>query len=339
MDEKIAAGLRAPFEPALIGKRPQITCRKCSQSPSKVCEDHRKGRCDECSQWITGAHTHLDFVGHADITDRFLKVDSDWSWEPVERDVNPQILAAALATGNPEIVKMVLDSAPPKFDANGGMWMRLTIGGVTRLGYGDAAGKTGPNAIKEAIGDGLRNAGMRFGAGLDMWRKEVPENEPEPQNPRVEQQTDHAWLTQIETRIADSSDERSLQAVAREIDHKRQLGKCEDVHYDHLWSLGEQRYKEIAAGANPSQPAPPAPATMAEDASAAPPESAAAPASGSLVEQYEQRLGKAVTAVALAVLKAEVMADFKAQKFNPTDGNKLLRAIRGREYDLQEPAA
>jgi hypothetical protein len=51
------------------------------------------------------------------------------------------------------------------------LWIRLTICGVTRLGYGDSQGKRGGNAVKEAIGDALRNAGMRFGAALDLWHK------------------------------------------------------------------------------------------------------------------------------------------------------------------------
>jgi hypothetical protein len=59
----------------------------------------------------------------------------------------------------------------PVIDADGGMWIRLTICGVTRLGYGDAQGKTGGNATKERIGDALRNAAMRFGAALDLWHK------------------------------------------------------------------------------------------------------------------------------------------------------------------------
>ena len=56
-------------------------------------------------------------------------------------------------------------------DNFGGMWIKLTVCGVTRLGYGDAQGKEGGNAIKEAIGDALRNAAMRFGAALELWHK------------------------------------------------------------------------------------------------------------------------------------------------------------------------
>ena len=36
---------------------------------------------------------------------------------------------------------------------------------------GHAGSKTGGDAIKEVIGDALRNAAMRFGAALDLWHK------------------------------------------------------------------------------------------------------------------------------------------------------------------------
>jgi len=92
----------------------------------------------------------LDYVGHAAVSDRLLSVDPAWSWEPVAYD--PRGL--------------------PGIDEHGGLWIRLTVAGVTRLGYGDAGGKKGPNAIKEAIGDAIRNAAMRFGVALDLWAKE-----------------------------------------------------------------------------------------------------------------------------------------------------------------------
>lgn len=91
----------------------------------------------------------LDFVGHAATTDRLLDVDPEWSWEPVA--FGPDGL--------------------PLRDENGGLWIKLTVLGVTRFGYGDADGKTGGNGIKEAIGDGIRNAAMRFGVALDLWHK------------------------------------------------------------------------------------------------------------------------------------------------------------------------
>lgn len=104
----------------------------------------------------------LDFVGHGYITQRLLDVDPAWNWEPVAFD--PQGL--------------------PLLDEFGGLWIRLTVCGVTRLGYGDAGGKRGQNAIKEAIGDALRNAGMRFGLALDLWCKGDPDASP-PAKPKT----------------------------------------------------------------------------------------------------------------------------------------------------------
>jgi len=92
----------------------------------------------------------LDYVGHAAVTQRLLEVDPEWSWEP-------------LAVGADGL---------PAFDPVGGLWIRLTVCGTSRLGYGDAQGKKGPNAVKECIGDAIRNAAMRFGVALDLWAKE-----------------------------------------------------------------------------------------------------------------------------------------------------------------------
>lgn len=91
----------------------------------------------------------LDFVGHAHLTGRLLDIDPLWTWEPFALD----------------------DDGLPKFDKDGCLWIRLTVCGVTRIGVGDAGGKTGGNAKKEAIGDALRNAAMRFGAALELWAK------------------------------------------------------------------------------------------------------------------------------------------------------------------------
>jgi hypothetical protein len=112
---------------------------------------------------------HIAYWGHADLTARLLEADPEWDWAPMSVD----------------------DRGLPAFDQNGGLWMRLTVGGVTRLGYGDSQGKTGPNAIKEAIGDGLRNAAMRFGAGLELWSKS---------DLRSTQETDDAreWLVEAQ---------------------------------------------------------------------------------------------------------------------------------------------
>lgn len=158
--------LRAPFPAAFVSKLPKQLRR----------DDQDRGRCEAGSKYSAdgvycgGWHArslHLDYVGHADVTARLLEADPAWDWEPLQWDAD----------------------GFPKRDREGGMWIKLTVAGVTRLGYGDAQGKSGPNAIKEVIGDALRNAAMRFGVGLDLWSKAdahaekhaEPEPQPQPQ--------------------------------------------------------------------------------------------------------------------------------------------------------------
>ncbi len=92
--------------------------------------------------WLPKGGTMLSYVGHAAVCDRLLQVDPDWTWEPPTSD---------------ELQRL------PNGD---GMWIKLTVGGVTRFGWGD-----GKN-IKEWISDAIRNAAMRFGVALDLWSKE-----------------------------------------------------------------------------------------------------------------------------------------------------------------------
>ena len=52
------------------------------------------------------------------MTSRLLEADPQWEWKPQARDADKDLLAAAIATGSPEIVQQVLDNAPPRFDAD-----------------------------------------------------------------------------------------------------------------------------------------------------------------------------------------------------------------------------
>ena len=170
--EAVRAGLtalRAQFEDRLIGKLPKPT----KAQTDAVKADYKAGiRCNICGGWHHKDVVHLDYVGHAAITDRLLEVDPCWSWEPMALN----------------------EFGLPAQDKLGGLWIKLTILGVTRIGYGDATGKTGGDAIKELIGDALRNAAMRFGCALELWHKgelhapepqeevaphEAPKNEPQ----------------------------------------------------------------------------------------------------------------------------------------------------------------
>lgn len=149
MDTEVIASLkklREPFKPHQISKLPKPT----KQQTDEVKNDYKKGiRCNVCQGWHHPSVVHLDYVGHAALTDRLLEVDPFWSWEFLSVD----------------------SSGLPVLDKDGGMWIKLTVCGVTRLGYGDAQGKVGGDATKERIGDALRNAAMRFGCALDLWHK------------------------------------------------------------------------------------------------------------------------------------------------------------------------
>ena len=137
--------LRKPFPDHQIGKLPKGT------KAQNDCPNSEKANCKICGGWHHPRITHLDYVGHAATTDRLLDADPAWSWEP-----------------------MAYSDGLPKFDSTGGLWIRLTVCGVTRIGYGHAASATFKDIgarEKEVIGDAIRNAAMRFGCGLEFWHK------------------------------------------------------------------------------------------------------------------------------------------------------------------------
>ena len=148
-DEKTIAEklelLRKPFSADQIEKLPKY-CGKKDQY-GKIPKS-AYGTCPECGKRHPLPAVHLDYVGHAGITERLNEVDPFWNWEPM----------GYTQTGLPLIV-------------DGTMWIKLTVLGITRIGVGDAQGKTGPNAIKEIIGDAIRNAAMRFGVATYLWSK------------------------------------------------------------------------------------------------------------------------------------------------------------------------
>lgn len=156
--------LRAPFPENQISKLPKPT----KKQTDIVRNDYTKGiRCQVCGGWHHPKVVHLDYVGHAALTDRLLECDPHWNWEPMAFS----------------------EQGTPLQDANGGMWIKLTVCGVTRLGYGHPDGKRGGDAVKEVIGDAMRNAAMRFGAALDLWHKgQLHQSEDEPEEPKIPQE-------------------------------------------------------------------------------------------------------------------------------------------------------
>jgi hypothetical protein len=195
--------LRQDFPDSQVGRRPQVWCGGCREAgkfPSqKFCGkkkdeqgsggvDHVMAKCGECGQKVSKAHMHLTYVGHAHMTSRLLEADPEWTWRPA-RDIPAEVLIAAISTCDLAIVQAVLSAYPPKITelqiSNGNvervMWGELIIHDengreIITPGVGDAIGKSwGPNAVKEMIGDLVRNAAMRRGGALKLWMKEDEE--------------------------------------------------------------------------------------------------------------------------------------------------------------------
>lgn len=182
MDPEKQKLLRAPFPPERISSIPKKT--------------------------KSGATIKLDYVGHADVTDRLLTVDPGWTWEP----------AAVDEFGQPQINR-------------DGLWIKLTVCGVTRYGFGDAQGKSGGDAVKEMIGDAIRNAAMRFGVALDLWSKSDPDA-PTFMEPEVV--TDPEWLNDAVKGISEAKTTADLETVRDYILAGRAAGKCSESDADSL---------------------------------------------------------------------------------------------------------
>lgn len=140
MREETSRILRLPFSAEDIDQLPRT---------------YHKGKADERT-------IQLDYVGHAAATARLLDADFNWTWEPFACDEQ----------GLPRIIR--------RGDALE-LWGRLTIDGTTKPGVGTVpveydrdTGQEIPadqDTAKELVSDFVRNAAMRFGVALDLWRK------------------------------------------------------------------------------------------------------------------------------------------------------------------------
>lgn len=122
-----------------------------SKLPKPTRKENAKGRCDVCNGYHGLPAVHLDYMGHADVTEALIDADPFWNWRPAAIDHN---------TGGPVIVREKMAT----------MWGYLTVLGVERMCVGTADGGKEEYA-KELIGDLLRNGAMRFGIGLRLWSK------------------------------------------------------------------------------------------------------------------------------------------------------------------------
>lgn len=154
MDKEMSAVLMADFTAEQVGHKPVVWCKQCTeanrQSRGSTCANHKIVKCLKCRTKVTDGHNCLDFVGHADARARLCQADPEWTWEPFEF---------------PGVGALIIDNGSPV-----GLWIKLTIGGVTKPGYGSVErGKA--EAMKELIGDALRNAALSFGVAWKLWAK------------------------------------------------------------------------------------------------------------------------------------------------------------------------
>lgn len=158
MDSGMSAKLMADFDAEQICYLPRTWCKACAEAtrnnraPS-ACDKgrgHEVKPCPRCRTRITTAHVDLDYVGHADVRARLCQADPEWTWAPY-----------ADMPGGPLIIQ---DGHPV------GFWILLTVGGVTKPGYGSCE-KGKSEAVKELIGDALRNAALSFGVAWKLWAK------------------------------------------------------------------------------------------------------------------------------------------------------------------------
>jgi hypothetical protein len=161
--------LREPFSPKQISQRPKPT------SAQNTCPPNEKINCTLCGGWHHSKVQHLSYVGHGAVTHRLLEVDALWNWEPLAVD----------------------DNGLPRFDETGGLWIRLTICGHTRLGYGNAVfnkfAETGSRE-KEVIGDCLKKGTLITTKRGDIKIEDVKIGDFVPTRKGWKKVTDH-WLS------------------------------------------------------------------------------------------------------------------------------------------------
>ena len=151
---KLFEKLREPFRADQIEKLPKQL---------KSGRDQDRWQCRAGTQASADGHfcggyhgraIHLDYIGHATITERLIEVDPEWTIDFMAKDP---------ATGEPKI-----DSR--------GTWFVLTVLGVSRPCVGDTGGKPlDGNGMKELYGDAIESIDWSTGrasfpgANSNVW--------------------------------------------------------------------------------------------------------------------------------------------------------------------------
>jgi hypothetical protein len=128
IEKDIWQELRKPFPKEAVGLLPK---------PYK--SDSPKGKCNECGGYHGLPAVHLNFIGHANVTDRLNTVvgPDDWNWEPMATD----------------------EHGSPALDAEGNLWIRLTISGVTKPGSRNGTTNSPKLASSQVAGSAMLPSG------------------------------------------------------------------------------------------------------------------------------------------------------------------------------------
>lgn len=114
-----------------------------------------------------GNTVYLDFLGHAHVRAAFLEADLGWTWEPYP--IDGQIVRSY--TWHQEWKDKKTGEWKSRSVGMFSMWIRVTVGGVTRFGIGTCLASK-QDYEKELLSDALRNAGISYGVALSLWAKE-----------------------------------------------------------------------------------------------------------------------------------------------------------------------
>ena len=152
--------LREPFPREVIGLLPKQLRRNVP--------DSEKSKCKDCGAYV-GPHIHLDYVGHAAVTDRLLTVDPYWYWEPLAMSED----GLPLYRDSPNGTEIELWISLHVHTGTG--FLGQSRQEISRLGVG-IVDKSASDLGKQLISDAIKNAAMRFGVALELWTKDELES-------------------------------------------------------------------------------------------------------------------------------------------------------------------
>lgn len=116
---------------------------------------------DELIATLPKGGISLKYLGHSDTSRALTECDPFWTWEPMGVSEDGQPILQLNDQGQPV-----------------GLWAWLTVCGVRRPCYGSVMPGKG-DALKELIGDAIRNGAMRFGVAGALWSKADRAGSPE----------------------------------------------------------------------------------------------------------------------------------------------------------------